>query len=91
LKCDEAFENMACDVLSIFDSSMNEFMTSILLLQKIPYYNGLDCLQMAVEGECLKFVSQNSVQNLLTDLWNGKITGSKSGFFYYFKVRFILN
>jgi len=72
---------MACGVLNIFDSFSNDLINGVILLQNIPYFN-LNCLEMAVEAKCLKFISLASVQNLLTDIWNGKIvfkTSFKSG------------
>ena len=75
---------MSCQVLNIFDRSSDDLANGIILLQKIPYYN-LDCLQMAVEAECMDFLSLPSVQNLLTDIWNGKIE-NKPGFKAKFKV-----
>lgn len=78
------FEEMSCQVLNIFDRSSDDLANGIILLQKIPYYN-LDCLQMAVEAECMDFLSLPSVQNLLTDIWNGKIE-NKPGFKSKFKV-----
>lgn len=38
----------------------------------MPYY-GIDTLEMAVEADCKKFVSQASVQKLLTDIWYGRV------------------
>ena len=64
-------------------------MNGILLLQKIPYYNNLDCLQMADESNCLKFISLPSVQNLVTSVWNGQIT-YKSGLLYNLKVSILI-
>lgn len=63
---------MAVGVLNIFDNSTDDLINGVILLRKIPFYN-LDCLQMAVEANCQKFVALSSVQNLLTDIWYGKI------------------
>lgn len=63
---------MAIGVLNIFDKSTDDIINGVILLRKIPFYN-LDCLQMAVEGDCQQFVALSSVQNLLTDIWYGKI------------------
>lgn len=63
---------MACSVFDICDDLSIDFVNSIILLQKIPYYN-INCLQMAYEAKCLKFISLASVQNLLTDIWHGKM------------------
>jgi hypothetical protein len=75
---------MACGVLNIFDNNSNDLINGIVLLQIIPYF-GIDCLQMAVEARCLKFLALPTVQNLVTDIWNGKIS-SKSGFKAALKV-----
>ena len=66
------FEEMAIGVLTLFDKSTDDIINGVILLRKIPFYN-LDCLQMAVEADCQKFVSLSCVQNLLTDIWYGKI------------------
>ena len=63
---------MACGVLDIFDNLSDELINAVVLLQKIPYYD-IDCLRMAVEAKCLKFIALPRVQNLLTDIWYGKM------------------
>ena len=76
------FEEMAIGVLNIFDATTDDLINGVILLRKIPFYN-LDCLQMAVIADCKTFVSLSSVQNLLTDIWHGKIianAGFKAGF-----------
>ena len=78
------FEDMACGVLEIFDSRMDDIVNGVVLLQKIPYY-GLNCLQLAVEAKCLKFISLSTVQNLLTEIWNGRVE-TKSGLKGFIKV-----
>jgi hypothetical protein len=74
---------MSCQVLNLFDHSHDDLINGIILLQKVPYYK-LDCLQLAVEADCLRFISLSPVQNLLTDIWNGKIE-PKRGFKANFK------
>ena len=72
---------MSIGVLNIFDSTTDDLINGVILLRKIPFYN-LDCLQMAVEANCEKFVALSSVQNLLTDIWYGKVVykaGIKAG------------
>ena len=76
---------MAIGLLNIFDSTTDDIINGVILLRKIPYYN-LDSLQLAVEADCKKFVSLSSVQNLLRDIWYGKIL-SKSGVKATFKVK----
>lgn len=77
---------MACGVLKIFDNLSDDLINGIILLQKIPYYN-LDCLQLAVEANCLEFISLSTVQNLLTEIWHGRIE-IKSGFKASLNVKF---
>ena len=76
---------MACEVLNIFDSDSDDFMNGILLLQNLPYYNELNCLQMAVEADCKEFIATPAVQNLITHIWNGQVS-YKSNFKFSFKV-----
>ncbi len=75
---------MSIGVLNIFDSITDDLINSVILLRKIPFYN-LDCLQMAVKADCKRFVALSSVQNLLTDIWCGKIS-SKTSYKGGFKV-----
>ena len=72
------FETMACDVITMLDIYTNDLTSGVILLQKIPHY-GLDCLELAEEAKCLRFLSLYSVQNIITDIWHGKIE-QKRGF-----------
>ena len=58
------FEEMSIGVLNIFDSTTDDLINGVILLRKIPFYN-LDCLQMAVEADCQKFVALSSVVSRL--------------------------
>jgi hypothetical protein len=69
---------MACDVITMLDIYTNDLTSGVILLQKIPHY-GLDCLELAEEAKCLRFLSLYSVQNIITDIWHGKIE-QKRGF-----------
>lgn len=60
---------MACGVLEVFTKSCEDSETEKVLLQKIPYYDR-NCLEIADEGYCLKFVSLSPVQNLITFIWS---------------------
>ena len=66
------FESLACGVMSKFDETSNNLANGVLLLQKIPYYK-LNCLEMASEADCKKFIALPPVQNILNDIWIGKI------------------
>jgi hypothetical protein len=54
-------------------------MNKLILLQKIPFYEDLDCLELAIQGNCKKFISLTCVQNLITEIWNGEVN-VKGGF-----------
>jgi hypothetical protein len=69
---------MACDVITMLDIYTDDLTSGVILLQKIPHY-GLDCLELAEEAKCLRFLSLYSVQNIITDIWHGKIE-QKRGF-----------
>ena len=58
-------EEMACAVLCLFDAMTDDLINGVLLLQKIPYYK-INCLKMADEADCLKFISLPCVQDILT-------------------------
>ncbi len=73
--------------MNIFDLDSDDFMNGMLLLQKIPYYNNLDCLKMAVEANCIQFISMPAVQNLITNIWYGQIV-YKSDLKFILKVFF---
>jgi hypothetical protein len=72
------------------ESNIKIFLQDLSYVASIPcnkaittysYYNNLDCLQMADESNCLKFISLPSVQNLVSSVWNGQIS-YKSGLLY---------
>jgi len=56
---------MASGVYQIFDSSSNNLINGVILLQKIPYYN-LNCLDMAAKANCQQFIAIQSVQSILS-------------------------
>ncbi len=79
------FEETACGVLTLFDENNDDLMNGVILLQKVPYYEDLNSLEIAIQGDCLKFISLSCVQTLITSVWNGEIA-SKGGFAGTLKV-----
>ncbi len=67
------FEDLAIGVLETFDMNTDDWINGVILLRRCPYFN-VNLLQMAVEADCKRFVAQSAVQNLLTYIWNGKLT-----------------
>lgn len=82
------FENTACQVLAIFDKNSNDLFNDLLFYQKVPYYNNLDCITLALQGSCLKFISVPSVQNLVTKVWDGEVD-TKRSVGSHLKVKFV--
>ena len=62
---------MACGVLTTFDENTENSLNCVLLLQDIPHY-GMNCLKMANQAKCLKFISLQIVQDILDRIWNGR-------------------
>lgn len=60
---------MACGIVDIFESNCDDSTTEVILIQKIPYF-GVNCLTIADEAGCLKFISLISVQNLISYIWD---------------------
>lgn len=57
----------------MFDESLDDESNFKHLLDEVSIF-GLNCLQMSVIGRRKKFVATALVQNLLTRIWNGKVT-----------------
>jgi hypothetical protein len=79
---------MAIGVMNIFDEASVDLINGVILLQNIPYYN-MNCLEMASEARSQRFISVTPVQNLLTEIWFGKIDfkdGFKSNLKVFFKI-----
>ena len=74
-------------MLRLFDENENDLMNGLVLLQKSSLYGHLDCFDMALQGNEVKFkfFSMPSVQTLLTNLWNGEVK-IKSGYMNALKV-----
>ncbi len=62
--------DISIGVLDMIDNSLDESTNFKYLLEKVSVF-GLDCVEMAVIGNCQKFIATKTVQNLLTKLWNG--------------------
>lgn len=67
------FVDMSVGLVNMFDETLDDESNYTHLLNEVSIF-GLNCLQMAVIGNRKKFVSAALVQNLLTQIWNGKVT-----------------
>lgn len=77
-------------MLTLFDENSDDLLNSVILLARPPFYKELDCLEMAIQGKCLKFVAMSSVQTLITNIWNAEISAME-GFQANFKVGITLS
>lgn len=59
--------------MNMFDATLDDESNYRNLLNEVSIF-GLNCLEMAVIGNRKKFVATELVQNLLTQIWNGKVT-----------------
>lgn len=71
----------------MYELNTDKYNTGLVLLRIAPCY-GIDSLEMAVKANCKNFVSQSSVQLLITDIWNAKFDINKNSILDTFKVSF---
>lgn len=83
LKHADYFEDLAISIIEIFDDNTEDEYNLDILMCEIKYFN-LNILEMAELGDCKKFISQPTVQNILTSVWLGQ-ESYKTGFTKTFK------
>jgi len=66
------FEKIALGVLSECYSS-DEQKAKMLLIRQLPSYGNATILQLAVEGTNKEFISHQACQQLLNNIWYGKL------------------
>lgn len=72
------FENLACEITKNLDKdSSSSLSTAVLLFQRIPCFKYLDCVELAIKGDCQSFIALPCVQNIATILWLGKVDSEK--------------
>jgi hypothetical protein len=79
------FVEMCVGLVNLFDNSLEDEINYKYLMMEVPIF-GLSCLQIAVIGRRKKFVATALVQNLLTSVWNGKVS-NKTDLKARFKVK----
>ena len=55
-------------MIKVFERNTREVVSDVLIRRYIKEY-GMDCLQLAVECKCEKFVSSSVVQRSLNYIW----------------------
>lgn len=63
---------MALHLLTVFPENRTD---SVLLVRYLKHLK-LDCIELAVECGCEKFVSSINIQNVLENIWSGKLGDS---------------
>ena len=81
------FEDVSCEVLTEFDYYNDDEECRDLLLQNVPYFENLNCLEIADSFGSLKFFSTPTVQILFKNIWNGNLKRNK-GFFTFLEVEY---
>jgi hypothetical protein len=57
---------------------IDEKVAQKLLLKPIDELGGITCLQLAINGKLRIFVSHDTIQNYLSEVWNGKLRENQS-------------
>ena len=57
------FENMAIDVLKIFEKNTTEMVEDVLIVRFLEDF-GMDCIELAIICKCENFISHTTVQNI---------------------------
>lgn len=68
---------MAIGVLGVFSNDIHQ-KSKILLIRGIPSYGDTTLLRLAVEAKFKEFVGHDACQNLLPDIWWGKISQNQN-------------
>ncbi|XP_041459667.1 transient receptor potential cation channel subfamily M member-like 2 isoform X2 [Lytechinus variegatus] len=75
----ETYEELAIGVLNECYVE-DEERSALLLVCELPFWGNSTCLNMAVEALDKNFIAHSGVQNLLTQIWMGKISDETSPF-----------
>ncbi|XP_033100604.1 transient receptor potential cation channel subfamily M member-like 2 [Anneissia japonica] len=75
----DGFEDFAIGVLNECYNE-DEERTSIILLRELDQWGNATCLSLAVNGTMRRFVSQQGVQHLMSEIWMGKLSNENSKF-----------
>ncbi|XP_071788349.1 transient receptor potential cation channel subfamily M member 5-like isoform X1 [Asterias amurensis] len=77
------FQIMAIDILSLCFAE-DRRRTSTLLVRKMPDWGHVTCLNLAGAGRNKEFIAQDGVQNLLSEIWMGRLSRSTGLFKIWF-------
>ncbi len=79
------FQTMAIDILRLCFAD-DRRMTSTLLVRELHDWGHATCLNLATTGRNKEFIAQDGVQNLLSELWMGRLSRGTG----FFKVGFCM-
>ena len=66
------FENIAVKLLELFDQEEDDNLEDNLLLTEIDFF-GMHLVKLAMIGNCKKFIATETVQRVISDLWNNAV------------------
>ncbi len=62
---------MAINLIKTFTDNTRECVDDVLVIRYLKHFK-MDCLELAIESKCEKFVSNSMVQNILDKIWTGE-------------------
>ncbi len=65
------FENLAIDLLKVYDKNTRDSINDLLVVRYIPLVD-MDCLELASKCQCSSFLATHIVQHILNNIWTGK-------------------
>ncbi|XP_072174396.1 transient receptor potential cation channel subfamily M member-like 2 [Diadema setosum] len=79
MKHAETYEDLAIGVLNECYEE-DEERSALILVSELPHWGNSTCLTIAVNAMNKNFIAHSGVQNLLTEIWMGKISDETSHF-----------
>jgi hypothetical protein len=71
------FEDLAIDVLKVFEMNTRDLIIDILVLRHVDAV-GFDCLELARKCDCERFIGHPVVQRSIDHLWDGTLYSQKN-------------
>ncbi len=85
------FENLAIGILDVYDQHTTDNVRDVLVIRYLDFIE-MDCLELAVDCKCERFLAHRVVQKTMDELWKGESLKSTSEvfiklFIFYFVLR----
>ena len=66
------FESISVKLLELFDREVDDNLNDNLLLTRMDFF-GVHLVKLAMIGDCQKFIATETVQRVISDLWNNAV------------------